>query len=224
MKITVLAALLLLSGPWVLADLIYDVTFEGGAFVPGEICPTGSPPLFPQYQEGLGYSGIEDSSLFGSQVADLGWLLFDPGLSYASGIHVISWDASVDAFDPTTGWPGIVVNIYGTDISVANGSFILNGTNYSTGGFSYGSVLQYQVTLDLDAHTTSFYINDVPYVSMEAIGDSSLLSSIVLQHPANNNALVDNFRWEVVPEPSSIILLLCGGCILAGARRRLAGA
>jgi hypothetical protein len=220
MKVAIVITTCIFINSIALARLIYDVSFDGGSFVPGEICPTGSPPSFPQYQEGLGYSSIENSVLFGSQVADLGWLLFDPGMEFSSGIHSFSWSALVDAHDPTTGWPGVVVMFGDSPVFVTDGVLHIGSEQY-LGVFSYGSVLEYEVLLDLDADTASFSMNGVQYLAAEPVPGISVLGRVTMQHPANNNSWIDDFRWEVVPEPSSLLLLMCGGCILIGLRSRL---
>ncbi len=220
MKIIISVVLILLLNNQLFSDVVFDVTFDGDSFVSGESCPTGEPPEYPQYEEGLGGSRIEYSAAFNSKAADLGWLLFDPGVSYSSGIHTLSWTFWSEKFGEPTGWPSLVVTLEDSSIFIPNGRFSVDGHSYGYSKFAYGEVINYTAIVNLDNDTTSFYANDTQYVTNAMLAEHSTLSAVIMQNPSHDNTMLDDFSWVVVPEPSAMLLLVGGGSLLLAWRRK----
>lgn len=245
MKTTIPALIFLLSSTLARADIVYNVTFEEPPHFVGQppVTGTGTDRPTPTANE---WEIRNDIAGFASQVAYLpdwgtpgGAMGFVPSGVYASGIHSIMWDASMLSLDLTSGGLEIATMITSDGsgpIETLGIDFLNNGaitvTDISDGGFGEtvgtwmpGDVFAFHAILDLDADTYDFFLNGSLVIDSQPLGADANISAVSFNRPFSTAEFaLDNFRWEIVPEPSSIILLLCGGCILAGSRRRVVGA
>ena len=193
-------------------DIVFDVSFDGPDFIAGSTSPTGIPPDYPQYAPSL----IVDSAAFGSQVARPGYLRFDPESIYASGVHNISWRYLSEDNNTYGGWPNMAVTFSGSSVFLPNGSspgdayFYIDGNPLTTAPTPLNQVHDYAVTINLESLTASFFVNGVQFATNAPIPSGATLDYVLFQVPGNNTAYIDNFRWEIVPEPSSLILITLG--------------
>lgn len=242
MKTIIPTMLLILVGILAHADIVYNVTFEDPPHVVGQEPATGISsdcPLSPA----SGWEIRDDIAGFGSQSAVLaggtggGLLNFGPGSVFDSGIHSILWDASVLTLDISSGLQ--VATLIGggdgalTDLGInflANGNLTVydpadSGNEEVIDTWLPGEVFQFQVLMNLDTDTYDFFLNGSQVIYGQPLEADASFTGVSYQRPFSSAGFaLDNFRWEVVPEPSSILLFLCGGCVLAGLRRRLAEA
>ncbi len=205
------------------ADLVYDIDYEPPAYTNGQ-----------QVGGGFGRTISDNISGFSSQ----GLLLHDGaggGLSYyaseafTSGIHHISWDLSI----PTQ--QGSSSIIYA---QLESGSILFDthvkgdGSGLSVEyGFGFpqrpsisinsGQSYAFEILLDLDANYYSFRLDGSLLEDTVSIPSDASLSDVFFgqNQTPGLQAGIDNFRWEVVPEPSSLLLLLCWGTAICLARR-----
>ncbi|MCO5069373.1 MAG: PEP-CTERM sorting domain-containing protein [Kiritimatiellae bacterium] len=191
-------------------DVIYDVSFDGPGYVTNAISPAGDPPFYPQGTYYVVYSPV-----FDSQVDVLSYLRFDPAGSFSSGVHAISWQYMTESENTYGGWPNMAVTFSGSSVFVPDGSFgdaYLYITNSPQVGAPtpLNQVIEYAVTIDLDAMNVSFSVDGILYATNAPIPAGSTLDSVHMQRPGNNAAYIDSFRWEIVPEPSTLIMVLLG--------------
>ena len=112
----------------VYGEVVFDVTFEGTNFVTDAVCPTGTPPEYPQG----GPSLILDSALFGSKVTSPGYLVFNPDGYFSSGIHTISWEYTTTNHNTYGGWPDIAFRFEGSSVYIADRRSISEWMNLQT--------------------------------------------------------------------------------------------
>lgn len=236
MKTTIPTTLLLLSSLLAHADIIYNVTFEYPPHVVGQEPATGTGsdrPLSPA----SGWEIRDDIAGFGSQVAVLpvtggGLLNFGPGGVFDAGIHSIMWDASILTPDPSE--PLQVVTLIGggddalTDLGI---NFLVNGDltvydsasigNVVIGTWLPGDVFQFHALLNLETDTYDFFLNGNQVIYGQTLETDASITGVSYQRPFSTAGFaLDNFRWEVVPEPSSVLLLLSGGLLLLSRWRK----
>lgn len=210
---------------------IFNVDFEDPPHSAGSQAANGSPPGYVT----SGGFGITYVSEFGSQGASTtasgsgNAMLFDSGTTYTFGIHAISWDWIQYAYAPVF-IPDSAVNIGPSvwNLSHVRGSVSLSPYDspddpYS-GTYSTGIVYSYSFLLDLDADSYDFAINGTTVVDGGALSNTVSLSSVTFHNPWGSDHAVDNFRWEIVPEPSTLALILLGILGLCGRRWRSAAA
>jgi len=198
------------------ATLIYDINYEPPEYVDGQ-------------HVGGGTSGetISDSiNGFLSQAL----LIHDGGaISYYApevfdyGIHHVTWDFSVPVDQSSS-------QIISAQL-MGDGSPILFDTTLDTGltgyeidygsgfpirpsiNFNIGQSYSFAVEMNLDADYYSFWVDG--NLLEDAVSIASDADLYVVGFGQNQTmglqAGIDNFRWEVVPEPSTWMLFLCGG-------------
>lgn len=208
--------------------MIYDIDYEPPAYTNGQ-------------HVGGGTSGetISDSiNGFSSQ----GLLIHDGGAMnyltpggpsdpFTSGIHLVSWDFAV----PTQQSASLILN--GQLNSLSSG--VLFDATLATGPtgneiqygdgfpvrpsvpFVVGQAYSFEVLMNLDDDYYSFWLDGDLLEDTVAIPSGADLYAVDF---AQNQTLglqagIDNFRWEIIPEPSSTLLLLCGGILLMTWRR-----
>ena len=212
-------------------DIIFNVDFEDPPHTAGAQAANGSPPDYVT----TGGFGITYVPEFGSQGASTtasgsgNSMLFDSGTTYASGVHSISWDWIQYAYAPVF-IPDSGVNIGPSvwNLSHVRGSVSLSPYDspddpYS-GTYSTGIVYSYSFLLDLDADSYDFAINGTTVVDGGALSNTVSLSSVTFYNPWGSDHAVDNFRWEIVPEPSTLVLISLGLLGVCGRWRRSAAA
>ncbi len=174
---------------------VFDVTFEGTNFVENAVCPTGIPPVYPQYAPSL----ILDSTVFGSHVARPGYLVFNPDGFYSSGIHTFTWDYLAENHNTYGGWPDIAVTFKGSTVYVPQSYFYVLPDLLVIAPLSLNEVHRYKVIIDLDVLQTSFFIDETQFITNAPIQPGQSIDYVHMQVPGNNTSYIDNFRWEFIP-------------------------
>lgn len=211
-------------------DMIYNVSFEDPPHTLNSPVANGGGIDQPSGTIGsvIARSGIAD---FSSQVASLepaGLMSFFSDSPISSGLVLLSWDLAIIGFGPggLSDTAQVSVNSSGTGPLLMTWQrdfdFTIGGASVAT--FALDQQDHYEVLLDLDNDTYDFAFNGVPVLTNQAVESSFNVhyvnfGSENLQSPTY---AVDNFRWEVVPEPSTW-LLISTGCLAAVYGRRIAG-
>jgi hypothetical protein len=158
--------------------------------------------------------------------------IFAP-MSYTEGIHSISWDFGLPSDQAATTILG--VSLWDAHVNVtmsgnANNYEILYGPHPPGSPrlsvpFETGQVYSVNVLLDLDLAQYDLFIDGNQLLMSQPLefGPDSLgYVSLTQNQVIGLEAGFDNFRWEIVPEPSTISLLLVGvvGMLCRRKRRR----
>jgi len=209
------------------ADIIYDFDFEPPDFtVDTQI--TNGPGLMADGNVFV-RTGIAD---FSTQVASLepaGGLSFGVTQSLTSGIVSISWDMALVVFGAPLGNTlsfGVGSNSEGGGLFGA--SYNSDGTihdvyDVSLGiGYALGVQNHFQLLIDLDTDSLDFLVDGGVVVDNASISPTISPEAIVFSrgYLKSPQYAIDNFRWEVIPEPTSLILILFGGFPIYCTRRR----
>ncbi len=198
------------------ADIIYDFDFEEPDFTADTQITSGSGYI----ADGDVYvrTGIAD---FSTQVASLepaGSLGFGSAPVQTSGVVLISWDMAVVSLGSASGTDysaafllslsegASIVGTYQYD-----STFEINGQNVAS--YTLGAQSQYSVRIDLDFNAYDFLIDGITIIDDEPIAMSAYPQSVVFTREflTSPEYGIDNFRWEVIPEPASLLLLMLGG-------------
>jgi len=208
------------------ATMIYDIDYD--------------PPTYTNGQHvggGFGRTISDNINGFSSQ----GLLIHDGGgggLSYyasdpfTSGVHLVSWEFTVPSQQSAT----LIIN---GQLNSSSGSVLFDTTlatgptgneikygkefpNRASTNFLVGQSYLFEVTMDLNADYYSFWVDGVLLEDTVSIPSDVdlLLVGFAQNQTLGLQAGIDNFRWEVIPEPSSMILLLCGSTLLMAWRRK----
>lgn len=202
--------------------ILFDVNFEGPTHINGSAPTTGIGSDVPTGMSGMWTvtNNFADSS---SQVAAIyspatgGGLGFSPGMDYTTGLHLISWDiamenpsvqSSFQLFSLGSPTVALGINYFGDEsITIYDP---LNGSS-SVGSVNLGAFFSLSVSFDLDAYLYGVSLDGSPLVQDMAITPGTDIYSVSLLNPFGSTTMaIDNFRWEIVPEPSTISLLLVG--------------
>jgi len=213
-------------------DIIFNVDFEDPPHTAGAQAANGSPPDYVT----TGGFGITYVPEFGSQGASTtasgsgNSMLFDSGTTYASGVHSISWDWIQYSYSSYPFGIDSIVDIESSQLNLAhdNGQVVLGQTGAPASPYastySTGIVYQYSLLIDLDGDSYDFSINGSAVLSGASLSNSASISSVAFNNPWGSDHAVDNFRWEIVPEPSTLVLISLGILGVCGRRRRSAAA
>lgn len=208
-----------------LADIIYDFDFESPDFT-----------VDTQITSGSGYgadgsvfvrSGVAD---FSTQVASLepaGSLLFGVTPALSSGMVLISWDMALISAQATPPIESIVFSIE----SLSEGPLLLgyyrndstivvNGQTVAS--YTLGQQMNFSASFNLDADSFDLVIDGGVVIDDSPLGATESPEGVLFSREflASPTYAIDNFRWEVVPEPTSALLLILGGSGVYLARRR----
>lgn len=200
------------------ADIIYDVTFEDPPHVFGAYTATGAPPTYPSSGSAL----VTNMPGFSSQAGLVaGYLGFNAPVPFTSGVHSVSWDF-MNLSENTLGIGPNAALFANSGLYLAHG--VLGGVSLFESGsvvvydgpYSVSNFASYTFTIDLDARVYSFAINGTNVLTDRALPDATTsLDSFNFQRPGNNEFAIDNFRWEVIPEPSTSLLILSGLAVIS---------
>lgn len=214
--------------PLAWGDIIFSVDFEDPPHTAGAQAANGSPP---DYVTSGGF-GITYVSEFGSQGANSAstgadsFMAFDSGTTYTSGIHAISWDWIQYEYSINFGIDS-AANIGPSQLNLAheNGTVLLGPPGEFAypyaGSYATGVVYNYSFVIDMDSSSYDFAINGGTVVNGGALSNTVSLSSVTFYDPWGSNHAIDNFRWEIIPEPSTLVLISLG--LLGVCGRRFAG-
>jgi hypothetical protein len=231
---TITLALILLSALMLLlptsADIVYNVNYENPPHINGSAVITGTGADRPFSADNtIAATGIGD---FDSQVAvaSNGGMSFFPSTASSAGLVSISWQYAMLSFSDglsiesgmfifSSSGPALITLLWQDDNTIMMQSS-LGSTNI--GMFALGVHDDYGVLIDFDANQYDFSINGNPLLVGVPIGASQDAQFVTFDNYqiSSPTYAIDNFRWEIVPEPSSIMLIAVAGLALAGRRLR----
>jgi hypothetical protein len=204
------------------ADIIYNIDFEPPAYTNGQQIGGGSTRTVSD-----SIPGFSSQALL---LHDGGGLSYYAPQPYTTGIHSISWDFGVPVDQSATTIIGL--SLFDSHVNVTMGGGpstyailygpLTIGDPRLSVPFLIGEVYSFNVILNLDAAQYDLFLNGNPLLSNEALqfGPDALEYVTLSQNQTIGlQAGFDNFRWEVIPEPSSLLLTLLGGSALALGRR-----
>lgn len=213
-----------------IGDMIFNATFENPPHTLNSAVATGS-----------GFSDRPDLTIgsivtraglgdFSTQVASLepaGLMRFFSSTPTSSGLVLLSWDMAMLSFGSGGGPDTAAVSISSDGGGGAMYMFWQTDNDFQIGGtaaaaFSLGQQDHYEFLFDLDNDRYDFAFNGVALLTNQSVNASFNVQSVVfaaenLQSPSY---AVDNFRWEIVPEPSTW-MLISTGCLSVVYGRRL---
>lgn len=217
--------------PLGVADIIYDVNFEDPPHVLDSAVVSGSAADRPStvVPDVIVRDSLGD---FTSQVASLeggGIMAFNPTPVFDSGVALFSWDlamlstggieleqayVSIDP-EPATGGGALIF------LFMLNGDIEFNGTPIAT--YTLGSQDAFEVAVDLNNDLYDVTLNSSPILADVPLsaGWSPDLVTFGRGFTADPRYAVDNFQWQIIPEPSTIALMLLalGGLAVGRVRR-----
>lgn len=207
--------------------IIYNVTFEDPPHTLNSAVSTGA-GMADRPNSTIGAvitrSGLAD---FTTQVASLepaGSMNFLSSTPIASGLILLSWDMAILSFGPggnpntamvtiePSGCPAIVM-IWQRDFD-----FQIDYTNVAV--FSSGRKDHYEFLIDLDNDRYDFSFNGTPVHTDQSLHSSFDIHfvSFGAEYLQSPSYAVDNFRMEIIPEPSTFLLISTGGLAACGWR------
>jgi hypothetical protein len=216
------------------ASVVFDVNFDTPLYSNGQSITGGPEPNEPT---GANLATVSNSIMgFDSQAAlfpSTAQMVFRPDSGpFDSGIHLITWDMGTPV-DPSQGNVSFGSDTYGSLFSI---TFLDSnaqhpddpvieyglGLNRPSIVNTTGTANAFQIIIDLDNDMLDFWINGNLLEDDFALTSGTDLDDVFF----SQNSLpsyqfgMDNFRWEVVPEPSSVLLIVCGSCLLMTCRCR----
>lgn len=223
MKSTILAALLLVGFlPAALSDLVYDVDYEPPAYTNGQQLGGGTTETISD-----SINGFTSQALL---IHDGGGIDYLAPVGFTNGVHLVSWDLSI----PTQqGSSSIIYAQLGSGPILFDMHVTGDGSGLSVEyGFGFpqrpsisinsGQSYSFDILMDLDANYYSFRLDGSLLEDTVSIPSDASLGDVFFgqNQTPGLQAGIDNFRWEVVPEPSSLVLLFIGCTGVYLARRR----
>jgi len=202
------------------ADIIFDVDFESPPHTldaPVTRC-SGNDVASSTSGDVVVRDSLAD---FTTQVASLepaGAMSFSQAVPVSAGLVTISWDMAIIDLGPTGpetagiliqssgGGGGPQALFFNDDLTIDQGSGTL-------GTFTLGEQDHFEYLFDLDNDLYSFSINGSPAISSDPLGAAFDVQNVVFgaDFLAGPDYAVDNFQWSVIPEPSSLLLMLVAG-------------
>ncbi len=208
-----------------LSDIVFDINYE--------------PPTYTNGQHvGLGDHGetISDSiNGFPSQgllIYDGGGIAYYAPEPFTSGVHTVSWDFAIPAQKNSSSIIDAVLtgnygSIFNVNLETAGaGNEIQYGDPLpfprASIPFNIGQAYSFEVLMNLDSDYYSFWVDGGLLEDSVSIAPDATLEVVGFfqNQTMGLQAGIDNFRWEVVPEPSALLLLIGGGSLLLVWRRK----
>jgi len=224
--------------PRVSATYLYDVPFEDPPQTNGMPVTVGSGPDRPA---SMTYAYITNGAGdFTSQAAVVtltGHLAFAPGDIFTGGLHRFSWDYSMLTFGGSMFQSGVslqaavghnvgfYLHYYSTAPGTLHTNVILTMEGIEVAPFTLGVHDQFDLLVDLDNDYYNLSLNGSPLMTNVTFASDADVYSFIFDTPpsADPTYAVDNFQWEIIPEPG-VLALLALGCSLFGTirlRRRI---
>lgn len=221
--ITVAFCFLLARSVASFATLVYDIDYEPPTYTNGQQIGGGTTETISDSINGFSSQGLLIHDGGGISYPGPGGVT-DP---FTSGIHLVSWDFAI----PESHGSSQVINgqldsltgpvLFDTTLSISGSSG--NEIQYGSGfpnrpsiPFNIGQAYSFEVLMDLDADYYSFWLDGALLEDTVSIPSDTDFWAVGFgqNQTMGLQAGIDNFRWEIIPEPSSMILLLCGGSLL----------
>jgi len=204
------------------ADIVYDINYEPPGYTNGQQVGGGSGETISDSINGFTSQGL--------LIHDGGSIAYYAPSTFTSGVHLVTWEFAIPVQQGST----LVINSQLGEQSqpLLFDTTVVGGPNvieYGSGfpqrpniPYSIGQAYSFQVLMDLDANYYSFWIDGALLENTVAISADTELSYVAFSQNQSIGlqAGIDNFRWEIVPEPASMLLILFGGSALYLARRR----
>lgn len=222
------------SSPFSCAEFIFNIDFEDPPHVVGSAPATGGGPGAPTTSTSMTIAtGVAD---YGTQVAvmdpatSLGGLGFFTGETYNDGIHAISWEWALAQAGGGLLEAAFFVTSYagpGTLIQVSyrpNGSIGVTDQvsgNQDVGIWTLNESASYRIVLNFDADKYDFFIDGNQVLFGSPLDPIQNIAATSFQRPFGSPSFaIDNFQWQIIPEPGSIWLVVGGGWLVVRAWRR----
>ncbi|MBU1693136.1 MAG: hypothetical protein KKC51_04145 [Verrucomicrobia bacterium] len=201
-------------------DIVYEVTFEDPPHVLDQPIVVGVGSDRPSSYIGNLYcrAGLGD---FTSQVAsaESAMITFNPGVVFTAGLVRMSWDMAVlqtQGSEPEQ----VTANIQATAgghppgmyfVYYINGEIRL-GTDV-VGSYTLGLQDHFEVVMDMDNDRFDVLLNSVYLRTNEVMSSNWSPEQLGFNtgFMASPRYAVDNVRWEIIPEPSTNVLISLGG-------------
>ena len=88
------------------------------------------------------------------------------------------------------------------------------GNNNSNVSYTIGTPNDFRMWVDLDDNLASVWVDDTPVFENEPLASNAgFYRAAFLANPANypnDEWAMDNFQWQIIPEPSTLLLVLVG--------------
>ncbi|MCZ7591562.1 MAG: PEP-CTERM sorting domain-containing protein [Kiritimatiellae bacterium] len=205
------------------ADLVYDIDYEPPAYTNGQQIGGGNTRTISD-----SIPGFTSQALL---LHDGGGISYYAPQPYTTGLHSISWDFGVPVDQSSTEIIGMLLGSAHVDVTMSGSpsSYLIEYGPFPLGAprqsvpFQIGQVYSFHILLDLDSARYALYLNGNQLLDDAPLqfGSSSLdYVSFGQSQTLGLQAGLDNFRWEVIPEPISILLILLGGSFLISSSRR----
>jgi len=202
------------------SDIVYYIDYEAPTYTNGQQIGGGSTETISDSINGLSTQGL--------LIHDGGGINYFAPQAFTSGVHLVSWDFAI----PGGQGANVIINaqlhsagsqsiLFDTTIAgSASGIEVEYGQGFPQRPsvlINIGEAYSFQVLMNLDANFYSFWLDG--NLLEDAVGISSETSLEFVAFGQNQTlglqAGIDNFRWEVVPEPSTMALLALAGVGLA---------
>ncbi len=211
------------------ADVIYDIDYN--------------PPVYTNGQQLNGRStevisdSIDGFSSQGMLMRSVGSMSYHSGELYTSGVYLVTWDVAIPS--NTTSSSGLIHCQLTSDSGTSafycyisgnsNAITLFYGERYPEQpqlSLNIGQSYSFKVLLNLDSYTYNFWLDDVLLEdNVDIYSTCSGLEYVAFSQDQVVGALagVDNFVWQSIPEPASLMMVLGGAAALTLARRRRFG-
>ncbi len=215
--------ILLAMGVAASADYIFNVDFENPPHVVNQQVVAGSAIDRPTYAEEtvLARTNVAD---FTTQVASLepaGAMAFFYGPAVTSGLVRLSWDMAVLSLGTGGGLDTAAVAIQSSPTGVGDVfidyeyDFDLEIGDVDVGTYALGNQHHLEFLFDLDSDVFNVWLNSSLVLTNIAVNPTFDIQNVLfsrenLQDPTY---AVDNFQWEIIPEPSTVLMMLLGSIV-----------
>lgn len=196
------------------ADIIYAVDFEDPPHTVDQQVALGPASDRPQFADTSVF--VRDSlGDFTTQVASLepaGAMTFLPATTFSSQIALISWDLAmldIGSLAPAAVSIGTSEGVPVTTTFMGDMSIQIDGVN--VGSYTLGQLDSFAFMIDIDNALYGFSLNGSPVLTDQPlVGTDWVLRDVSFGRGnlADPSYAVDNFQWQIIPEPSTFALML----------------
>jgi hypothetical protein len=232
MKLLCLYTLLLVACSISRGDIIvvYNVDFENPPHVVDQPVVTGVGTDRPY--DAAGFVVRDSLADFTTQVASRegGFLSFSPESYSSSGLVRLSWDMAMLTLGPNGPETAAVsVDLYnsGNESWSAITTYFMQDltiqiAGMNVGAFTLGQQDSFEFLLNMDTGLYDTYLNSSLVLNDQSFGSGLSVANVAFgaDFDASPTYAIDNFRWEIIPEPSTLILLILGGLGVAATKKR----